>query len=158
MEILFLIIGILLLIIGLAGCILPVLPGPIISFLALLVMQFGMNAPFTESFLIQWGLLTLAVMLLDYIIPAWGTKKFGGSKAGVWGSIIGLTIGLFAGPFGIITGPFLGALTGELITGKPLDRALKAAFGSFVGFLGGTLLKLTIAIVLAYYFIINITL
>ena len=122
MEILFLILGLILLLVGLAGCVIPVIPGPIISYTALLTMQFGMSPVFTDDFLVMWALIVIGVTILDYIIPVWGTKKFGGSKAGVWGSIIGLIMGIPAGPFGIIVGPFLGALVGELIFGKPFEK------------------------------------
>ena len=157
MEIVFVILGIVLLIVGLAGCVIPVIPGPIISYLALLTLQFGVNPVFTGDFLVMWAFIVMAVTALDYVIPIWGTKKFGGSKAGVWGSIIGLMMGIFAGPFGIILGPFLGALVGELMVGKPLEKALKAAFGSFIGFLGGTGIKLVTASVIAYHFLSNIS-
>jgi uncharacterized protein len=90
---------------------------------------------------------------LDYIIPAWGTKKFGGSKKGVIGSILGLIIGMiFFGPLGIILGPFVGAVAGELMAGKDNSAALKAGFGSFVGFLTGTLLKLIASGMMMWYF------
>ena len=89
--------------------------------------------------------------MLDYLVPAWGTKRFGGSKYGVWGTTIGLVIGLFFGPWGIVLGPFFGALTAELIGGKRSDEALRAAFGSFVGFLLDTLLKVICCALMLYY-------
>ena len=99
------------------------------------------------------------VQVLDFVVPAWGTKKFGGSRSGTWGSIIGLITGLFflpaLGPFGIFTilgGPFLGAFIGEKIEGKDQDGALRAAFGSFVGFLAGTFMKLVASTIIAVYF------
>ncbi len=158
MEIIFLILGIVLIIVGIAGCVIPVIPGPIISYTALLALQFGVNPVFTSDFLVMWAFIVIAVTALDYVIPIWGTKKFGGSKAGVWGSIIGLILGIFAGPFGIIIGPFFGALVGELVVGKPFEKALKAAFGSFIGFLGGTGIKLVTAGVISYHFFTNISL
>ena len=100
--------------------------------------------------------LSLLVTVMDYIIPAAGTKKFGGSKAGMWGSIIGLLVAVFfpvLGPFGIIVWPFVGALVGELANKAEKERALKAAFGSFIGFLTGTFLKFLIAIVYTGLFI-----
>src|SRR6187402_403246 len=104
------ILGTIFLLVGIAGCVLPLLPGPPLSFLALLVQQLNSPNPFSTKFLLIWGGITLVVTLLDYLIPVYGTKKFGGSKYGVWGSIAGLLIGLWFGPLGIIAGPFIGAL------------------------------------------------
>jgi uncharacterized protein YqgC (DUF456 family) len=100
-----------------------------------------------------WAILTLVVTGLDYVIPIYGTRKFGGTKYGMWGCIIGLIAGLWLGPVGIIVGPFVGALAGELIANSSSDQALRAAFGSFVGFLLGTLLKLIACFVMVWYFV-----
>lgn len=154
-----LIVSIVLLIIGLAGCILPIIPGPLISFAAVVVLHFTKYADFSNNTLLILGVATVIVTILDYIVPAWGTKKFGGSRAGMIGSIIGLIIGLFfvppLGPFGIISilaGPFLGAYIGETIQGKNSDDALRAAFGSFIGFITGTLMKLFTSLVITFFF------
>jgi uncharacterized protein len=150
---------------GIIGCILPVLPGPPISFLGMLVLHFTRFADFDTLTLVSFGLLAVAVQILDYIVPAWGTKKFGGTKYGTWGSIIGLLVGLLfvpaIGPFGIITilaGPFLGAFTGEIIGGREKDNALRAAFGSFIGFLTGTLIKFVTSIVITIACVRNVLL
>ncbi|HBL75398.1 MAG: hypothetical protein A2W90_04055 [Bacteroidetes bacterium GWF2_42_66] len=112
---------------------------------------------FSGRFLIIWAVVTIVVSILDYIIPAWGTKKFGGSKRGVLGSMIGLLFGLFLfPPFGIIIGPFVGAVLGEITGGKDNKAALKAGLGSFVGFLLGTLMKLIVSGMMAWYFIAEI--
>lgn len=145
--------GILFLIAGILGCILPVLPGPPLSYVALLLLHFTSKYQFSTKFLIIWLIITVVVYGLDYVIPAWGTKKFGGSKRGVWGSVIGLVIGLFFfPPFGIIIGPFAGAVIGELTSGKDAGVALKSGFGSFMGFLAGTLLKLIASGMMTWYF------
>ena len=145
--------GIVFIISGILGGILPVLPGPPLSYLGLLLLHFTERYHYSPRFLIFWGVITALVYALDYAIPAWGTKRFGGSNRGIWGSIIGLLIGLFFfPPFGIIIGPFLGAVAGELTLGKDSAVALKSGFGSFVGFLVGTLMKLIASGLMAWYF------
>lgn len=98
------------------------------------------------------GAITLAVTLLDYIVPIWGTRRFGGTKRGVTGATIGVIAGLFIGPWGIILGPFAGAVLGEMTGGRQGKEAFKAGIGSFVGFLTGVGLKLMASIVMAFYF------
>lgn len=146
-------IGIIFIISGILGCVLPVIPGPPLSYAGLLLLHFTEKYSFSNKFLIIWAVITVAVYSVDYMIPIWGTKKFGGSKRGVWGSIIGLVIGLFFfPPIGIIIGPFLGAVIGELSAGKDSGVALKSGFGAFVGFLAGTLLKLITSGMMTWYF------
>jgi len=153
MDIVLIIIGILLILIGIIGSIIPGIPGPPVAYFGLLIQIFKSENPFTTKFLIIWALITLFVSLLDYIVPAIGAKRFGGSKRGVWGSIIGLFVCIFFfPPIGLIIGPFLGAFLGELTGGKETQAALKAGFGSFIGFLAGTSLKLVVTGVMAYYF------
>ena len=160
-------IGILLVLIGLLGAVLPGVPGPPLSFTALVLLQFTKDPPFSENFLIIMGLIMLAVSLLDYIVPIYGTKKFGGSRSGIRGSTIGLiagiivlpALGIVIGPFGllgIILGPFIGAYLGEKMGGKDSDTAFKAAIGSFIGFLAGTFMKLAYSIVAGIYFFIGL--
>ena len=95
-----------LMLVGLIGCVLPALPGPTLSYLGLVVLSFSDRVTFSTKFFIIWGIVALIVTILDYIIPIWGTKRFGGSKYGVWGSIVGLLVGLFFPPVGFIIGPF----------------------------------------------------
>ncbi len=97
--------------------------------------------------------MTIVVTLLDYIVPVWGTKKFGGSKYGTRGATVGLIIGLFLGPLGIIVGPFIGAFVGELIFKDDIRYALRAGFGSLLGFLTGIGLKLAASFVMTFYFV-----
>ncbi|HSO88018.1 MAG TPA: DUF456 domain-containing protein [Draconibacterium sp.] len=145
--------GIILMIIGILGCVLPLLPGPPLNYMGILLLHFTEEFQFTNRFLLIWAIITIVVFALDYIIPVWGTKKFGGSKQGIWGSVIGLVAGLFFfPPFGIIIGPFVGAVIGELISGKDSGAALKSGFGSFVGFLTGTILKLIASGMMTWYF------
>lgn len=153
MDYILIALGVIFIISGILGCVLPVIPGPPLSYIGLLFLHFTERYQFSSKFLIIWAVITVVVYALDYIIPAWGTKKFGGSKRGVWGSIIGLVIGMFFfPPFGIIVGPFVGAVVGELSSGKDSGLALKSGFGSFLGFLVGTLLKLITSGMMTWYF------
>jgi len=154
-DILFVGIGIILLLAGIVGCILPVLPGQILAWASLLMLQLKSDPPFTAKFIVLWAFITAGVTILDYIVPLWGTKKLGGSKYGIWGAALGLLVGIFFPPIGLIIGPFAGAFVGEMITGKDSNTAFKSGLGSFIGFLTGTLLKLIISFVMGYYFIIN---
>ncbi|PKP00840.1 MAG: DUF456 domain-containing protein [Bacteroidetes bacterium HGW-Bacteroidetes-9] len=145
--------GIILTIAGIAGCILPFIPGPPLSYVALLTLLAIDENTFTARFLVIWLIVAIGVTLLDYYVPVWGTKKFGGSRKGVWGATIGLVIGIFFfPPFGLIAGPFFGAFVGELIEGKDTQAALRSGFGSFIGFVAGTVMKLTVSIIMAFYF------
>ncbi|MGF7139049.1 DUF456 domain-containing protein [Roseimarinus sediminis] len=153
LDIVLITLGIIFLLIGLAGCILPVLPGPPISYVGILLLHFTEKHQFSSQFLIVWAIIAIVVTVLDNVIPIWGTKKYGGSKKAIWGSMIGLVLGLFLfPPFGIIIGPFAGAVIGELMDGKEGNAALRSGFGAFVGFLGGTLLKLVTAGMITFYF------
>jgi hypothetical protein len=149
-----LILGIFLMIIGIIGCLVPVLPGPPISFLGLILLhvtnRFGQ---FSTTTLIVLAAMTFVVTILDYVVPIWGTKKFGGSKYGTRGATVGLIIGLFLGPVGIVIGPLIGAIVGELIFKDDMRYALKAGFGSLLGFLTGIGLKLAASLVMTFYFV-----
>lgn len=143
----------LLVIFGLLGCVLPILPGPPLSFGGLLILHFTQWGPINSDLLLWLGIAAALVTVLDYVFPVWATKRFGGSKRGVWGSTIGLIVGLFFfPPFGIIVGPFLGAFIGEITANQSQRNAIKSAFGSFIGFLLGTGLKFTVSGVITYYF------
>jgi hypothetical protein len=157
-DIALLVLGILLIVVGLAGCILPVIPGPPVSFVGLLVLRFTdfVEVSRIEQFNnILWitAFAAILVTVLDYIVPVWGTKKFGGSRYGTIGAAIGLVIGLFFAPLGLILGPFLGAVAGELIAGKDNRSSLRAGFGSLIGFLSGVVMKLIVSGVITYFFI-----
>lgn len=139
-------------IIGLLGSIVPGLAGPPFSWAALLVAGFSDKIEFTTPFLIVTAAVAVVITLLDYVVPSWSTKRHGGSKAGVWGCNIGLVISIIGLPFGptgligVVFWPFVGALAGELLSGKKKREAMRAAWGAFVGFLTGTGLKLAYAI------------
>ena len=142
MNIALLILAFLFLLIGIIGCIVPGLPGTPIAYAGLWIAQATDQVDFSWQFLLIWGIVVIIISVLDYVVPAWGTKHYGGTKWGVWGSTIGVFIGLFFGAAGVILGPLIGAVIGELISGKELAAALKAGWGSFIGILFGTILKL----------------
>ncbi len=153
MDVAWLILAVLLMIAGVAGCLLPFLPGPPLSYIGLLVMQLRGEPAFTSRFLWIWAAIMVAVTLLDYVIPVYGTRKFGGTRYGVWGCTIGLVAGIFFPPLGLIIGPFVGAFVGEMIANNDAQNAWRAALGSFLGFLVGTLLKLIACLMMFYYLI-----
>ncbi len=148
--------GITLILLGLIGCIIPVIPGPPLSFLGMLSLEYTHWGNFDSDTLWTFGLIAVVVTALDYIVPIWGTKKFGGSRAGIWGASIGLLIGLFFAPLGIIFGPFIGAFVGELTQKTATDKALIAALGSFIGILMGVVLKLIASGFMTYYFFVEL--
>ena len=155
MEYFLLILGLLLMVVGILGSLLPALPGPPISWVGILLLYFcpGME---TNYWLLGITLVIAVVIgILDYVIPAQGTKYFGGSKYGIWGTNIGLVVGLLFPPFGFLIGPFLGALIGELIyNSNEGKRAFKAATGSFLGFLAGTFIKFLVSLLLLGVFFV----
>ncbi|MGE5419365.1 MAG: DUF456 domain-containing protein [Chloroflexota bacterium] len=152
-DYLLLISGILLMILGIIGCLVPVLPGPPFNFIGIILLHLSRFGQFETSTLITLGAIAVAVTILDYIVPIWGTKKFGGSKYGVRGATVGLIIGLFLGPAGIILGSFIGAFVGEMIFKDDIRYAIKAGFGSLLGFLAGIGLKLAASFVMTFYFV-----
>ena len=195
MDIVLIVLGAICLLIGLLGSVLPVLPGVPLSYLGLWLLHWTDRASFSWQFLTVWAVVVVVIQVLDYFIPAWGTKKFGGTKWGVWGSTIGLLLGFLMGPLGIVLGPFVGAVVGELLyfnqhpealtppptiiipqeentqsegdtesprqvkpviklkPQTPFNRALRAGFGSFIGLLAGTIVKIVCCGMMIYYFV-----
>lgn len=155
LEIIVDIAALLMAVVGIAGCVVPALPGPPISFAALLLLYIADNPnnEITGKFLIIWIAIVAAVSILDYVIQPYFTKITGGSKLAVRYSIAGMVAGMvFFPPFGIVIGSFLGALVAELLVNKkPLQNSLLAAFGAFLGFIFGTGLKLAASVTMLYY-------
>lgn len=146
MDLLLIIIGALLMIVGIFGSFLPVLPGVPVSWLGLLVLHLAPSIPMNYWLLGITLIFAVLIYALNLIIPAIGTKRFGGSKAGMIGATIGLVVGLIAPvPFGVLIGPFVGAFIGEIINKSNSKSALKAAFGSFIGFLASSFMEFVIA-------------
>jgi uncharacterized protein YqgC (DUF456 family) len=148
MDIILIIITASIMLLGIIGSFLPVLPGPLTSWVGLLILHFTDAIPMDKPFLMITLIIALFIWFLDYIIPAIGTKRFGGTKYGMIGTTIGLVVGLIAPiPGGIIIGPFVGALIGELLNKNDTKVATKAAFGSFIGFLTSTFIKFVVSII-----------
>tara|TARA_B100001057_G_scaffold394430_1_gene403597 strand:+ start:247 stop:747 length:501 start_codon:yes stop_codon:yes gene_type:complete len=149
MNLVLITIGFLLILMGVAGSFLPIIPGPLTGWFGLFFVYQTSFLNLDYSFLWITLAIAISIFILDYIIPAIGAKKFGGSKTGVVGSTLGTVIGIILlGPTGIILGAFLGAFAGELIKNPSNTRiAFKAAIGTLIGYLGGILLKLSLAIV-----------
>jgi uncharacterized protein YqgC (DUF456 family) len=155
MDVFLAIVAGLLVVLGVVGSVLPVLPGPPLSFIGLFVFHYSVYANYSSTLLIICGIFAVGITILDYFIPAWGTKKFGGSKQGRNGAMVGVFAGLFFfPPIGIILGPFVGAFIGELIhDNSDYNKASKSAIGSLIGFLLGTGLKLIYGLIIIYLYI-----
>lgn len=149
------VIGLILAIAGMVGCILPIIPGPILSFAALLLLSWVKNwQTFSQTFLIVMAMLTALLIILDYVAPALGAKKYGASRYGLWGSAIGMITGIFfIPPWGMIVGAFVGAMVGELASGKSGRKALRAGWGILIGNILGIGLKLAFTAVVLFYYV-----
>jgi uncharacterized protein len=152
-DYLLLISGIIFMILGIIGCLVPVLPGPPLSFAGLVLLHLSRFGQFDNATLITLGAIAVVVTIMDYIVPVWGTRRFGGSKYGTRGAAVGLVIGLFLGPMGIILGPLIGAFVGEMIFKDDIKYAARAGFGSLLGFLTGIGLKLAASFIITFYFV-----
>lgn len=144
--------------IGVLGTILPALPGAPLIWLGMLIYGFFVKFQnLTTMFFVGQGLAVVLIFLIDYLAGIWGAKRFGGSREAVWGSILGGLLGvLLLGPFGLIFGPFIGAVAGELYRRSALDKALEVGFGTLIGFLGGAVLKLAIEVVMIIWFFMTV--
>ena len=152
MDITLAIIGLIMGIVGLLGVIIPVLPGTILSYIGLLAVYFIGDGSISTLQLVICGIISVVVVVLDYILPGYFSKMFGGSKAGVVGATIGVLVGMFMGPTGIILGPFVGAVAGEMLNQRlTFGDALKVGFGSLVSFIVGSGMKLIITGMMMYY-------
>ena len=144
-------------IVGCIGCIVPILPGVMLAYAGYLCLYFCSYSDISVAWLVVFGVVTVAVSILDYLLPSYMTKKFGGSKAGERGAMAGVIAGFLFGPIGIIVGPFLGAVVAELINdGSDRQRAFKSGLGSFLSFFVGTGIKLVLALWLTIEIFIDV--
>ena len=144
--------------IGLIGSVLPFIPGS-----PLILLGAFIYAWYTDFLVVTWGTLvillffTVLSQILDYLASILGAKKFGASRWGMSGAFLGGIIGLFSGGvLGILIGPFIGALLLELLHGQDLPASLKIGLGTLVGFLGGAIGKIIIALTMIGIFLVKI--
>ena len=151
MDLMLLIIGVILGVVGLLGAVIPVLPGTILSYIGFMCVYFVDDSSISTLQLVLCGIVSIAVIVLDYILPGYFSKLFGGTKYGITGATIGTIVGMFFGFVGIIIGPFVGAFIGEMI-GRQIEpkQALKVGIGAMLAFIAGTGIKLIAG---AYMFI-----
>ena len=152
MDLIILVIGVVLMLIGLVGCFVPVIPGPPICYVSLLVIHFFSNYTLADDFLINWAIIMTAITVLDIWLQIYGVKRFGGKKMAIRGTTIGLVLGLFIPPFGFVVGPFIGAFVGAYLesTDKDFVQVTKIAFGSLIGLLSGVVLKVVVCGVMIF--------
>ena len=153
MDLLLLIVGLLLCLIGIVGSFLPIIPGPVTSWLGILLLNLTSAVEFNLNFVLITFTVAVSVGILDYVIPILGVKKLGGSRSGQIGTTVGLIVALvILGPIGIIIGPFMGALLGEMSTKKSFQNSLKPAFGSFIGVIAGSIIKFLISLSFLFFY------
>ena len=148
-------IGSILMLLGLAGSILPVLPGPPLSFIGLFLLALSkhFSPPLTPTLVIILAIVTIFVIFMDYIIPLLGAKRYGASKWGVWGSVLGMVLGIFWSPLAMLVGAFIGAVVAEWLVHKKKREALRAGWGVVMGTLFATILRLGVSGMMTYYFL-----
>ena len=151
MDILIMVLAIILMVGGIAGCVLPILPGAPLAYAGLLLLHFTGLAHFSTAQLIVWLIVVVVLQVVDYITPLLGSKYSGGTSFGNRGCVAGTLLGLFFMPWGIILGPFLGAVAGEMMGGSDFPHAVRAGLGTLIGFLLGTLLK----VIVCFYFLVQ---
>jgi uncharacterized protein len=155
MEIFLLVLAVLLAIGGLIGCVVPALPGPPIAWVGILLVQWAIH-PYSTTLIVVTGIITLLVVLFDYYLPILTAKKFGATKQGIWGSIIGMTLGIFLTPIGMIAGLIIGSIVGDLIAGQSARQAARSASGTILGTLITIGVKLTWCCILSWFIISRI--
>lgn len=150
--------SIVLLILGILGTFLPVLPGLVLSLAGLLIYKYGTDADLSVLYIWAFVILTLASVVLSYIIPAKTNRKYGGTRWGSIGSVIGTIVGIFLPiPLGFLVGMFAGVFIGELLhDSKDMNKALKSTKGAFIGFIYGTGFSLVVGIAMLLVVILDI--
>lgn len=149
--------GFVLAVVGVIGCIVPGIPGPPLNFIAVILLKIAYSDQVSWLIIIFFGILTIAVTILDYAIPLLGGRLFKASKQGIIGSTIGMIVGIFIfPPFGIFIGLVVGAITGEIISGKNKVQSVKTGAGIFVLSIAAMIIKLGASLLMSIYFVIKI--
>lgn len=151
-DVALMVVGAVCLLVGFVGCVVPVLPGVACAYAALWTLYPTPYALTGEKLLVG-GIVAVVAIVLDYVVPALGAKKFNCSKWGVFGCMVGTIVGIFFAPLGLILGPFLGAVAGELVAGKEASAALRGGFGALLGFIAGVLLKFVVCALFTWWFV-----
>lgn len=147
METTLAIVAIICALVGTVGCVVPIIPGGVVTYVGYICLYFCSGAEVSTGWLVAFGLLTAIVTIMDFVLPAYMSRRFGGSREGQIGATVGMLAGFFLGPFGILAGPFVGAMVGELLhNSKEILKALRVGFGSFLSFIVGTGAKLAISL------------
>lgn len=155
MEYFILSIAIVFTLVGVIGSVLPALPGLPFNYIALLMLQYYYK-PFSTTFLVVMAVAVMIIMVLDYFLPIWTAKKFGATKQGIWGSMIGMIAGIIFTPIGMLLGMFAGAVIGDMMAGKESKDALKSGVATFFGTLLSIGIKLICAGTMAWYFFVEL--
>ena len=155
MSTVWLVLSFLLVAIGLIGCFLPIIPGPIVAYCGLLCTLPTPHPP-SVAVLVLFGCVIICVTILDYVVPAVGAKKFNCSRLGTLGCVLGTIVGVFFFPIGLIAGPFLGAFIGELLARKHIGAAAMGGLGALLGFLTGVVIKVIACSAILLWLILNI--
>lgn len=140
-----------LMLVGLAGTVVPLIPGTLLILCGAAVGHFALGVVGWPTLIIL-AVLALLAQLLDFISGAAGAKYFGASRWGAIGGVLGAIVGLFFGLIGIFVGPLIGALAGELLAGRGLLPAGKSSWGTFLGTTAGIIGKLAIGVVMIAVF------
>lgn len=135
---------------GIAGCIIPGLPGPPLNYVALVLLQWAFQ-PFSVSFLIVWAVIVIIITILDYMLPIWTAKKFGATRQGIIGSIAGMLVGIVFTPIGMIAGLVAGAIIGDMMAGRQLQKAIGSGAATVFGTLLTIGIKLIVSGIMAFY-------
>ncbi len=155
-EILLMILSFALAISGLlAGIIMPLLPGVQVAWLGMLLFAYATHfAAVTWKVLLVFLVFVILALLVDFVAPLIGAKKYNASKYGIYGAMIGFAVGvLIMGPIGILAGPAAGAILGEIIYGKEPEEALESSKGVLMGFLAGSAVKFSLVLIMLGYMV-----
>ena len=153
-DLILFIVGIILCLVGIVGSFIPIVPGPISSWFGLLILNFTKAVEFNYQFIALTFIIAIIISVLDYLVPIIGVKKLGGSRGGLIGASIGLVTALIIlGPLGLLIGPFIGAITGEMINKKNFTESLKPALGSLIGILIGSGIKFCLCLIYLFFYL-----